>query len=183
MGMFTSIRHPVGGREIQIKIGDDFCEWYNVGDKIKWAPSRWNVGYHPDDIYQGICYPDQDAFVVIRDLVVVHVEDVESDTSDNDEELTMRDLQLRRLEKEYPIKSLHESLWKSEWIEENLESKRKAHEEFEAYRKSLSGKSKDEILGALFAYPIARNLDYAGLAGRALKVEPLPTGALKEENE
>jgi hypothetical protein len=53
--MFTSITHPVGDREIQIKTGSDSCDTYRLGDKVDWYadPFRPGRGKLLDGVYSG----------------------------------------------------------------------------------------------------------------------------------
>ena len=164
MGMFTSIEHPVDGREVQIKIGDDRLDNYKIGDVIDWwKPTRWNVDSHPDGIYNGACYPEKGAYVIIKDLTIVKVEDLEEDTR----------AQYDRLSDEFLISDPPRSLWKEEWWVEVEEMRRKNREEYEAFEKTLEGKSPEERLGAVFAYPLMRNMQNEGFARAALLPKPV----------
>ena len=72
MGMFTSIIHPVDGRELQIKCGHDSCETYHVGDGVgQYVIEGWpGEGYLLDDVYDSY----DDDWVIIKDGIVVAVE-------------------------------------------------------------------------------------------------------------
>lgn len=132
MGLFTTIEHPIDGRDVQIHIGQDELDRYKIGDKIKWQPTKWNVGFHPDGIYDGCSYPDKDAWVVIRELTVVHVEDIEE--SEVWEDVDLRLKQWHKLNEQFPAIDPPRSLWKEEWWEEK--QKQKAKKELEAHIKT-----------------------------------------------
>ena len=76
MGMFTSIIHPDDGRELQIKTGTDQCEWYKVGDTVRYYidPKLYGMEGLADGVYTSYGDNGSDDLVVIKDHVVVAVE-------------------------------------------------------------------------------------------------------------
>ena len=69
MGMFTSMHHPLDGRELQIKTGDDQCDYYCIGNKVERYIDRecFKSGCLFDGVYPSISDLGDDAWVVIKD--------------------------------------------------------------------------------------------------------------------
>jgi len=116
MGMFTSIRHPATGAEIQIKTGFDDCNWHSVGDKIHWSPQEGWPGCHIDGAYNGFMESDGDVWVVIQDCTVLAVLDTKDiDNKDLDIETYLCGF--------YGIKAPDPTLWSDEAWERHREWK------------------------------------------------------------
>lgn len=74
MGVYTRVLHPEDVRELQIKIGNDVCDLYDVGDRIECRANRWNVGRDIDVVYSSYSNMWYDDFVIIKDCIIVVVE-------------------------------------------------------------------------------------------------------------
>lgn len=192
MGCFTSIRHPVDGREIQIKTGDDVCAWLNIGDKIDWSPTEWNIDRHIDDIYDGSCWDNKpDCWVVIKNQCVAHAEDkvfggfthndprADTLTEDEVDALYEQDwAQKQALIDRFEIRQVNPDLWPERWREADRKRKEKWDQErAEMIAKDRAAGIDTTTFGYAMSLPIRRNIDYAGIARRALIIDPLPDGA------
>jgi hypothetical protein len=79
--MYTSIVHPISGKEIQIKTGDDALGCYHIGDKVctHVHPRDFGSGCCFDGAYLGIAlldnkqYKTEEYWVVIKDSIVYSV--------------------------------------------------------------------------------------------------------------
>jgi hypothetical protein len=87
MGLYTSLKHPETGEEIQFKCGHDYCEWVELGEPVEWTirPDEPGTGYLLDGVYWGNHghtktedgeYVSADVWVVIKDHVLVAVHDM-----------------------------------------------------------------------------------------------------------
>lgn len=101
MGCFTTIIHPVDGRELQIKTGHDSCETYKVGDAVNWYidPELPGWGALLDGVYDSCSGKgDDDDLVVIIDHKVAGVmslADLRRETIESDLELKNREVLVR----------------------------------------------------------------------------------------
>ena len=181
MGMFREVRHPSTGRLIQFKTGNDFCEVHEVGDKIDWKATVWNVGRHPDDVYDDELWYNEPnpAYVVIKDLTIVAVVDfIPPNSIDEDDLYEARWAQKQALHDRYGIGNPDKGLWPQQWWDEKEAREKAWAEEREAERARDRAAGIDvDSLGYAMAAPIRRNLDYAGVARMALVVDPLADGA------
>lgn len=187
MGLFTSIIHPVDGREIQIKCGWDECETYKVGDNVGQHPfpNHAGEGYLLDDVYHGW----GDAFVVVKDGVIAAVVDDEpaktavraarTQPSDDEEpdfvgiEECCIFLRAKWGVQDPPREWWPEQAWAAK--SEREERWRKEREEFE---QSIAHLDPALRFGATLSRLIGRRRDYASIGRKAFIVEPLPQGAL-----
>lgn len=168
MGMFTKIRHPITGAEIQIKTGFDDCMWYSVGDSIDWSPNEYWPGYHIDGAHSGFMDTDGDVWVVIKDCVVQAVHEVKDlESGDVDGGTYLYGL--------YGIEPPDSTLWSDEAWErarvrqEASEKKWKAIEE-EADAKGLKGFAR---MAFLMAVPLRERRGFTSFGQKVFKVEPL----------
>jgi len=142
MGMFTSVAHPDTGEEIQFKCGYDMCERYNVGDTVNWyVIDSWpGAGHLLDGVYDG--YPNY--WVIIKDHIIVAVEEKEEDVSET------------AMERRWGIEELPRETWSEKvWEEERIckEKAKKENEEFQASIYHLSGRQR---LAASLAWPLRK---------------------------
>jgi hypothetical protein len=165
MGLFTSVIHPDDGRELQIKSGIDDCETYHVGDEVHWFVDRQfpRRGKLLDDVYDSFSGRGPDDWVVIKDhkihAVVPRTENGYAD--------------YQSLREQFGIEDLPDSEWTEEgwkWKREREEKCRKENEEF---RKSIAHLPPKEQLALCLARPLSKQLGYAGIARRILKIDPL----------
>ena len=168
MGMYTKIRHPATGAEIQIKTGYDDCLWYSVGDKVYWTPREAWPGDHIDGAYSGFMDKSGDVWVVIKDCTVLAVHDAE----DLDNEAICMETHLCGL---YGIEPPDSTLWSDEAWERHRE-RQEAHKkrweaiEKEADDKGLSGNAR---LAFMMIQPLLVRRDLASLGREVFTVEPL----------
>ena len=108
MGSFTRIVHPDTGAELQIKIGYDICDWYNLGDKIPWTANPNCPGKHIDGVYRSSSFDEPDYYVVIKNCIIVAVENIISDEN-----------QYTNLMQKYNIQSPDSSIWTGEQWQES----------------------------------------------------------------
>lgn len=161
MGMFTSIIHPVDGRELQIKCGYDDCETYHVGDTVNWYVNKsWpKSGKLLDDVYDSYSNNGPDCWVVIKDHIVVAVV-----SSDRDYD---------SIKEEYQVKDLPDSEWPDEAWERQRQLEDSTKEKWAEYEKSISHLSGKERFAAIFAYPLRQNLNYESIARSMFKISPI----------
>lgn len=159
MGMYTSVRHPEGGRELQIKTGQDSCDWYDVGDEV-----AWSLGYYPgtgtllDGVYDSYSDRGRDDWVVIKGHRVAAVED--------------KALVYGDLYEKHGIEEPDPGLWPEERHREYAEAKDKVDAEFIKFEKSIEHLPEMERLGALLAYPLKkRSMDYESIARKIFQAE------------
>lgn len=182
MGCFTEVQHPRTGRWIQFKTGDDVCERVQVGHKFSWKPTENNIGTWYDDVYNDeIWYHEQDpAFVVVKDSTIVAVVDfVKPESDDEDAKYEAAWAQTEALKVQYGITGPPRELWPESWWAGKAEREAKWRAEYDAETERYRAAGHDvDSSGFQLARPIMRNLDYAGVARRALTVGPLTDGIL-----
>jgi hypothetical protein len=187
MGMFTSIIHPVDGRELQIKCGWDMCSTYRVGDNVGQYPSPQEPGggYLLDDVYHGW----GDAFVVIKDGVVAAVVDEEpvkaevraarpEPSDDEDPDFVGIDECISLLRARWGVQDPPRELWSEEAWAAKAEREEQWRKEREEYEQSIAHLDGHARLAAVMGRMLKRRLDYSSIARSAIFVEPLPQGAL-----
>ena len=170
MGMFTRIVHPVDGRELQIKTGDDDLETYSVGDKVAWHfdPRYPGAGTLLDGAYDSCSSKGEDDWVLIRDHHVLCVVPL------------TKGLTYTGLESEYDIEPFRREWWtEAQWIArdlKNAQSELKRVLEEIAFLGTCVGKSDEEIkvlkekhFIEAFTNPIKEILGYEGLARQIFK--------------
>jgi hypothetical protein len=164
MGMFTSIRHPEDGRELQIKTGSDDCEWYDVGDTVNWSVCQFIGGNGTllDGAYPSYSDRGPDDWVVIKDhkvhAVVPREEEVHEGT----------------LWKQFDLQSPDPSLWSEEAWEQARKIREKVKREAEEFRQSIAHLPPEVQMGMLLVGPIKRRLNYTEIGRKMFLVEPLP---------
>ena len=168
--MYTSIRHPEDGRELQIKTGDDSCEWYNVGDEVDWYPCRFvgGVGTLLDGAYPSYSDRGWDDWVIIKDhrvhAVVPHREG--SDAVVPHREGTSQ----ASLREEFEIEETDPSLWSVEaW--RTRDAIKANSDRFQA---SIQGLPLEKKFGLLMARDASRRRQMYQAVKDAFVVEPLP---------
>lgn len=176
MGMFTSVLHPKDGRELQIKSGFDDCDTYKLGDTVDWFVSSYPFsGKLFDGVYSSYSDLGPDDWVIIKNHVVVAVEDKELDYD--------------KLYEKYGIQEPPRDLWSAE----ALETYDKHQAELEArrvdFKKRCEGKSSREIMVMALVEGLRgfRRLDYTSVARKIFVVEPMPEAAqpiyMKDDSE
>ena len=65
MGVFTEVLDPLSDEWVQIKVGNDWCNRYEIGDDLKEAPE--------DDVYEAWSDNGQTHLVVIKEATVLAV--------------------------------------------------------------------------------------------------------------
>ena len=177
MGTFRQIQHPRTDRLIQIKTGDDWFQVQKIGDKVDWEASPHNVGYHPDNVYDDeLFYNEPDpAYVVVKDLTIVDVVDfIPPPTKDEDEIAEVKWAQKKTLLDKWQIGDPSPDLWKPEWWEVKKAREEKYQKEYAEETEKYRAAGYDvDSLGFQLARPIIRNLDYSGVARRALQTSPV----------
>jgi hypothetical protein len=171
MGMFTTIIDPLTNKSYQIKSGNDDCETYKVGDKVKsWINPNWpESGKLFDDVYSGYGENENSAWIIIKDSIVSAIEPW-------DEERGWDDYQVLR--DKYQIQDLPRETWSEEVWKKHDELKAKFDAEYKEFEKTLEGLSGPERLGAILARSIRRRLNYSSYARNIFIVEPLPKNTL-----
>lgn len=167
MGMFTSIIHPVDGRELQIKCGYDDCDTYHVGDTVDWYINRSypRSGKLLDDVYQSY----DDTWVVIKDHVVAAV--LDKDAGD-----------YYSIKEKFQVKDLPDSEWPEEsWIKYRKQQE-ESKKEWDDYLKSIEHLSGKERFAAILAFPLRRMLNFKSVSGEMFLVEKLNTDDIKDSN-
>lgn len=131
MGMYTSIRHPADGRELQIKTGKDDCNWYSLGDVVAWSVEvdHPRVGTLLDGAYRA----HDDSWVIIKDH---KVHDVVEDTAETTEESLL---------KHYAIEALPDSAWTEEGWARKKEREEAYRIEYQAFLKANKGLTAMEL--------------------------------------
>ncbi len=178
MGSFTTVvssDDSMGFREAQFKTGNDVCETYKIGDQVPWEISieQPGHGYFLDGWY--------DAHITLTDgtsidgVVTIRNSRIHSVIWDPKEVCWARNENYDEPPREWWSE---EQWWQSEWdeVQRSINLNRERLQILEATR----GKSKEEaakirmnlLIKAMVA-PIARNLDYAGVASQVLQVKPL----------
>ena len=189
---FTTVIHP-DGRQLQVAIPGCAGEVVRGGDQLTWVPTEANVGLHPDGIYEAE-HPN-DCWVAVRDLTIVGMQDfieppkpaVLCDNSwrhepdcqcvADDAWNEARSDQEAELERKWGLPDRREDCWLPEqWARRKVQEEAWAAEgvvDLSRYRCRPLPTQLSLNLGRLMAAPIMRNLDYAGVARRALVVEPI----------
>lgn len=192
MGMYTSITHPINGREIQIKTGDDFLGWYHVGDKVDRHINKndYGSGCCFDGAYDGMYdaegssygdYKFKNCIVIIQDQHIKEV--IDGDWKDDEEFYD----EYHEYEKRYPTKIPHgEYTFKAyiKWLFEQAERKVQSirrHFKNQKIRKNFIKQYGEEegtqiYIGHILTEPIRRRLDYAGIFRKFGVVEEMPEG-------
>jgi hypothetical protein len=160
MGLFTSIIHPEDGRELQIKCGQDACEWFRVGDDVGAQPDPYNPGsgYLLDDVYDSYSDRGEDDWVVISGGRVVAVEPRSEDPS--------------LLRAKYNVHPPPREWWTEEAWANKAQREAEAKADLDKFMGSISHLPEEERLAKAMIYPIMRTLGYASIARRAFSIEP-----------
>ncbi len=166
MGLYTSIRHPYDGRELQIKTGHDSCDWYNIGDTVfffidkdiyeSYTPSK--IPPHP--------YSDKgdDDWVIIKDHKIIAV-------VPRCETLSGKEINEAILSKRYKIRKPSKSLWTKKAYEESQQRKHEHEKEFKEFSKNFKGSP----LAAAMCFPLLRH------NRQMLSIEPLKGSTSDEQ--
>ena len=179
MGMFTTIIHPVDGRDLQIKCGNDTCETYKLGDDVgQYAIKDWaGSGYLLDDVYHG--YGDPHAFVIIKGGKVVEVIDEEPamlEAAANvplGDDIGIDDC-IEWLRKSRGVEDPPRSWWPEEaWAAKAARDERFRKEQT-VWEASVAHLSPQDRLGAAMARSLSRQMGYASIARKVFQVEPMP---------
>ncbi len=184
--MFTSIRHPKTGIEIQIKSGDDMCEWYNVGDKVNRGINKnwWESGRLFDGCYDGFSYEDnvgKHYIVIIQKQRIKEVIDVGVATDEGFYDI------YNVIRKKFPTKipySYYTKKAKYRHIQWHIEWQREY-----AAQKIIDEKYRDKLIAEygvkegthkyicyLFTKVLRRKIDWVDMARKFVTVEPWPKG-------
>jgi hypothetical protein len=180
MGMFTSIKHPLDNRELQIKGGGDSCATLSVGDEVDWSVWKNHPGHGDflDGVYESYSDRGEDSFVIIKDHKIHAVVDRDEGAYVN-------------LAAKYDLTEFErgwwpEKLWAKKAHDEAVERAKEAKEDADFYA-GLLDKTEEEIKDAVarrqhmkftqaLMAPLMRRLNYASLGRRIFTVEPLPEG-------
>lgn len=185
MGCFTTIIDTRDNKDYQIKCGYDICEIYKLGDKVDqhMIDIYPGEGYLLDDVYEGCNYPNQDAWVIIKDGYVHDIIPLVKCTCEEDDCICEGIESEYSLRQKYNIKNgparelWSEQAWK-EKEERELEWKIKAEKERKEYDKFVKEHPDASPLALSMMYPIYRQLAYKGIARAIFNIEPL-----KEDNK
>lgn len=161
MGMFTSIIHPKNGRELQIKTGDDLCEFYKVGDKVPFhvVKNIYGAGGIFDGIYSSYSDKGEDDWVIIKGHTVVAVRS--------------RRYKLETLIKQYAIRKPNKKLWNKTALKEYEKRNKKIQKESDSFLKSIKKLPFEQQMSALLARPLIRRLNYDSVIKKAFSVEAM----------
>lgn len=172
MGMYTSVVHPVDGRELQIHTGDDQCDRYKVGYSVAWNIDERNPGHGTllDGVYPSYSDNGLDDLVVIKDHVIIAV-------IPKSETVNCRDI-----ERILGIVPYQRNWWPEKlWVEQEIETHKfslKCCKEHLAFLKTCRGKSDEEIEAAREHYrnviltnPIREVINYKSIARKIFKVK------------
>jgi len=159
MGMFTSIIHPKDGRELQIKTGDDLCEFYKVGDKVPFHVVKdiYGKGGIFDGIYSSYSDKGEDDWVIIKGHKVVAVRS--------------RRYKYGTLIKQYTIRKPSKKLWSEAAFKEYDKMNKKFQKENDSFLKSIKKLTFEQQMGALLARPLTQRLNYGSVLKKAFSVE------------
>ncbi len=195
MGMFTSITHPVDGRELQIKCGNDSCNTYGVGEEVGQypLPNYAGEGYLLDGIYDSYSNLGDDDYVIIKDGIVAGVEPREatldaviakraaSDPNCTPEDYTWRDVH-GFLKAKWKVEDPPRSLWKEEVWARREKAEREVQEDWDQFHETIKDKSPEEqaklSLFRLITKTVGRRMNYSEIARKCFTVEPLPPSAV-----
>lgn len=164
MGMYTSITHPRGGRELQIKTGYDVCDTYKIGDKVNYTIHKDSFGHGGifDGVYDSYSDRGPDDWVIIKGHKVVAVRSCKRN-------------KYQDLVKQYKIRKPSKNLWTKKAYTEHLKLKRDIKIEYKVFEKSLKNLTPAERMGRILAYPLSKRTGYSEMAKKAFSVEPMPT--------
>jgi len=165
MGVYTSIIHPVDGRELQIRSHYDMCETYKMGDNVKWVIYReWpKTGMLLDDVYESYSGKGLDDWVVIKDHIVAAV--VPRTESGYANYMFIR--------LQYGVQELPDSEWTKEGWERKQAWEEKWKKEQKEFKESIKNDSPDVQFAKIMTRPISIRLDYKKLFKNFNKVEKL----------
>ena len=169
MGVFTSIIHPVDGRELQIKSWMDDCETYHVGDVVNWHVfmKLAGAGKLLDDVYDSYSDRGVDDWVIIKYHKVMAVEP-RSNPNDSVDDRTL-------LRQKYKITDPPREWWSAEVWAEHQHICEENEKEFVEQNKRLKHLPPIGRIEAMLSEAIGKQLDYQGIVRQIFSVNPLTT--------
>ena len=181
MGMFTSVRHPQDGHELQIKTGWDSCDWYDVGDEVKWSIDKQFPG--SGTLLDGVYRSHDDHLIVIKDHIIKAVENppIKHGSVDIDA-ISVKEEQL--IEK-YDIRPLPRELWSEELWDERERREIKYEREALEFRDEMErgNVTPKQQLAYWMTRPLRNQLNYTSIARKLFSVQPLPQNIIPEEED